>query len=196
MSSTVWRRRYSLLSRGLCGRVNTRCEPAARAGITRGDIITEVNGERVEDARNLRLKISQAAPGTTVRLKLFRDSREREVSVRLGELPAGAQRPATPGQEENRGSALEGISVDELTPQIARQLDLSTGTRGVVVTQVRPGPAADAGLRRGDVIQEVNRKPVASVAEFGRATPRAGNQTVVLLVNRRGSTSYLALEPR
>jgi len=65
-----------------------------------------------------------------------------------------------------------------------------------VVTQVRPGAAADAGLRQGDVIQEVNRKPVTSVADFEQAIRQAGNQTVVLLVNRGGSTLYLALEPR
>jgi serine protease Do len=174
----------------------TPASPAARAGITRGDIITEVNGEPVSDSRGLRLKISQAAPDTPVRLKLFRDGKEREVSIRLGEMPAEAHRPGTPGQGENQGSALEGVTVDELTPQIARQLDLPAGSRGVVVTQVRPGPAADAGLRRGDVIQEVNRKPVTSVTEFERAIRQAGKQAVVLLVNRGGSTLYLALEPR
>jgi serine protease Do len=170
--------------------------PAARAGITRGDIITEVNGERLSDSRSLRLRIAQTAPDTPVRLKLFRDGREREVSVRLGEMPAEAQRPGAPGQGENRSSTLEGVTVDELTPQLARQLDLPAGTRGVVVTQVRPGAAADAGLRRGDVIQEVNRKPVSSVAEFEQAIRQAGNQAVVLLVNRGGSTLYLSLEPR
>lgn len=146
--------------------------------------------------RNVRSGSVQRSPDTPVRLKLYRDGREREVSVRLGEMPAEAQRPGIPGQGKNRSSTLEGVTVDELAPQLARQLDLPANTRGVVVTQARPGVAADAGLRRQDVIQEVNRKPVTSVAEFEHAIRQARSQTVVLLVNRRGSTLYLALEPR
>ncbi|MCI0624706.1 MAG: Do family serine endopeptidase [Acidobacteria bacterium] len=169
--------------------------PAARAGVERGDIITAVDGEPVIDSRRLSLRISQAAPETTVRLKVFRDGKEREVSVKLGEMPAEAQRPGA-SREGDRSGALQGVAVEELTPQVARQLDLPTGTRGVVVTEVRSGAAADAGLRRGDVIQEVNRKPVASVAEFEQATRQAGNASVLLLVNRRGSTSFIVIEPR
>jgi serine protease Do len=170
--------------------------PAARAGIARGDVITEVNGERVNDARSLRLRIAQATPDSTVRLKLLRDGREREVSVKLAELPAEAQRQPPIEEEDDRSSALEGVSVSELTPQIARQLNLPLNVRGVVVTRVQSSAAADAGLRRGDVIQEVNRRPVASVADFEQAIRQAGNQPVVLLVNRRGSTSFIAIEPQ
>lgn len=170
--------------------------PAAQAGIVRGDIITAVNGEPVVDSRRLSLMISQSAPGTIVRLKVFRDGNEREVSVKLGELPAEAQEPGTPGGEPSRNSALEGVAVDELTPEIAGQLNLPAQTRGVVVTQVRSRTAAEAGLRRGDVIQEVNRKPITSIAEFERAIRQAGREPVLLLVNRGGSTLFLTVEPQ
>jgi serine protease Do len=169
--------------------------PAAKAGITKGDIIIELNGEQVSDSRALRLKIAQMAPGTTARLKLLSNGREREVTVTLGEFPSEPERSGGGGSEQ--GSALEGVTVDDLTPQIAQQLNLPPQTRGVVVINVRPdSPAAEAGLRRGDVIQEVNRRPVTNTAEFERAVSRAGKSTVLLLVNRSGSTLFIAIEPR
>ncbi|HWP42904.1 MAG TPA: DegQ family serine endoprotease [Blastocatellia bacterium] len=168
--------------------------PAARAGITRGEIITEINGEPVSDSRALRLKIAQMLPGTMVRLKLLRNGKEREVTVSLAELPEEKQ---PPGKTSERGTALDGVEVADLTAQIARQLGLPPDTRGVVVTDVRPdSPAADAGLRRGDVIQEVNRKPVSSVAELKRAIEQAGKEPVLLFVNRSGNTFFMVIEPR
>ncbi|HEU0006056.1 MAG TPA: DegQ family serine endoprotease [Terriglobia bacterium] len=165
--------------------------PAARSGLTTGDVILEVNGENVPDSRSLRLKIGQLVPGTKVQLKLWRDGKEREVSVVLGEMPAEEQRRP----EGERSRALEGIEVDELTPQVAQRLGVPRTTRGVVVVEVSLGsPAAEAGLRRGDIIQEVNRRPVASVAEFERAVRQSGNESVLVLVNRSGSTLFLVIE--
>ena len=165
--------------------------PAAKAGIVKGDVITALDGQPVVDNRELRLKISQMAPGTPVKLKLFRDGKEREAAVTLGELP-GEKLAAE--IEQPQGSSLEGISVDKLTPQIARQLELPANTGGIVVTSVQEGSdAADAGLRRGDVIQEVNRKPVNSVAEFQQALKLGGKNSTLLLVNRGGHTTFVAI---
>ena len=166
---------------------------AARGGLQRGDIIIELNGRPVTDSRDLRLRVAETAPGTTVRMKVFRNGSERELSVTLGEMPP-EQGEARRGGGGKTPGALEGLSVTELTPNIARQLGLPRWTRGVVVDQVVPGSAAaEAGLRRGDVIQEVNRTPVASVAEFRRAVRRAGGGPVLLLVNRGGTTSYVVV---
>ncbi|MCS6816343.1 MAG: DegQ family serine endoprotease [Blastocatellia bacterium] len=168
--------------------------PAARSGLSRGDIILELSGQPIHESRELQLKIAQMAPGTTVRLKIFRNGQEREVSVRLDELPS--QPPSRNNQDNEPSSALDGISVDELTPQVARQLGLSASMRGVVIVDVEPGSAAaDAGLQRGDVIQEVNRQPVTSVREFERAVEQAGKNSVLLLVNRGGNTFYVVVEP-
>jgi serine protease Do len=165
--------------------------PAAKAGIVKGDVITALNGQPVVDNRELRLKISQMAPGTPVKLKLFRDGKERETTVTLGELPAEKQAAEV---EQSQESSMEGISVEGLTPQIARQLELPASINGVLVSGVQEGSAAaDAGLRRGDVIQEVNRKPVGSVAEFRQALKMAGKNSVLLLVNRGGQTSFVAI---
>jgi serine protease Do len=168
--------------------------PAAKAGLIKGDIIVEFNGEPVTDSRALRLKVSQTAPGTTVRFKVFRNGSEREFSLTLGELPSKPQ-SANAGNE--RSGALEGVMIDDLTPQILRQLGLPAQTKGAVVTDVKStSPAAQAGLQRGDVIQEVNRQPVTSVGDFERAASKAGNGPILLLVNRGGTTLYLAIEAR
>jgi len=165
--------------------------PAARAGLAQGDVIIELNGARVDDSRDLRLKIGQLAPGSAIRLKLLRDGNPREINATLGELP-NEKEAAIDGKPES--DSPDGLSVENLTPQIARQLGLQSSASGVVVTGVQDGSRADdAGLRRGDVIQQVNRRPVNNVAEFERAMKQAGDRSAVLLVNRNGHTSFVAL---
>jgi len=166
--------------------------PGARAGLRRGDIVLAVDGEPVLDSRRLSLRISQAAPGTTVNLRLLRDGQEQDIRVTLGELPADPERAQAPGAQRGQGTALEGVAVDNLTPEIARQLNLPAQTRGVVVVQVRPETAAATGLRRGDVIEEVNRRSVATVGDYEQAVRQAGSE-VLLLVNRGGSSSYIVV---
>jgi serine protease Do len=168
--------------------------PAAKAGLARGDVFLELNGEPVTDSRTLRLAISQAAPGTTERFKVFHNGSQRELSVTLGELPS---EPQTANAENEPVGALEGVMIDDLTPRVAAQLRLPAQIKGVVVTDVKStSSAAEAGLQRGDVIQEVNRQPVASVTEAERIVGKAGKGSVLLLVNRGGTTLYLAVEPR
>jgi len=178
-------------SRGaLIGDVTTG-GPAAKAGIIKGDVITELDGQAVADGRELRLKISQMAPGTPVKLKIFRDGTARDINVTLGELPTD---DTAPEAEESQDDSLEGISVENLTPQMARQFQLPANTTGVVVTKVdEDSAAANAGLRRGDVIQRVNRKPVNTTAEFREAMKQAGQNAAVLLVNRGGRTSFVVI---
>ena len=168
--------------------------PAAKSGIERGDVVTALNGDAVTSSRDLRLRISQMAPGTTVRLKLNRNGAERDITVTLGQLPENQQ--SSRGESEPEG-VMDGLQVEELTPGVARQLGLRPGTQGVTVTDVEDGSAAaEAGLRQGDVIQEVNRKPVTSVSQFMQAIRQAGGKSMVMLVNRGGQTIYVALEPR
>jgi len=165
--------------------------PAAKAGLRRGDIVVAVDGEPVLDSRRLSLRISQAAPGTAVSLKVLREGQEQNVRVILGELPADPERAQGSNTQRGQGSALQGIAVDSLTPEIARQLNLPPQTRGVVVVQVSPENAAK-GLQRGDVIQEVNRRGVTTVSEYEQAVRQAGNE-ILLLVNRGGSSSYIVI---
>jgi serine protease Do len=168
--------------------------PAAKAGIKSGDIIQDVNGQPVSAANQLQVQISQMAPGSTVRLKIWRDNKSQDVSITLGELPEKAEQ-AEPGQSSE--GALQGVDVQNLSPDVAEQLNLPAGTKGVVVTQVDPSsPAAAAGLDRGMVIQEVNHKPVNNISQYKQALSGLSNQSVLLLVNQGGVTRYLVVEPR
>ncbi len=168
--------------------------PASRAGIEKGDVILQLNGQPIDSSRDLQLKIAPMTPGTTVRLQVFRNGASREISVTLGEMPSQAAQSG--GQSGESQNALEGVSVEDLTSDIARQLGLPVGTKGVVVDNVAQGsPADDAGLQRGDVIEQVNRKPVQTAAQFQAALRQAGNQPILLLVNHGGTTGFVVVQP-
>jgi serine protease Do len=169
--------------------------PAARAGLKRGDVILELNGQPVNSDNDLRLRISQTAPGTNVKLGVWRDGKMQDFSVTLGELPP--DKTAEEGPGESGGGGLEGVDVQNLSPDIAQQLQLRPGIRGVVVTSVDPASAAAAsGLTRGDVIQEVNHKTVTSIDEYKQALATTGNKSVLLLVNQGGVSQFIAVEPQ
>lgn len=168
--------------------------PAAKSGLKSGDVITELNGQPVEAANQLQVQISQMAPGSTVKMKIWRDGKSQDVDVTLGELPEKAE-AAEPGQ--NSEGALEGVDVQNLTSDLAQQLNLPPSTKGVVVTQVDPSSqAASAGLDRGMVIQEVNHKPVNNITQYKQALSGSNNGSVLLLVNQGGVTRYMVVESR
>ena len=168
--------------------------PAERARIKQGDIILDLNGAPISDGRDLSLKVSMMAPGTPVKVTVFRDGHEREISLTLAELPANPQSGAPSGTAA--GPKL-GISVDQLTPQVAKQLGLPAQITGVVVIDVDPAsPAQEAGLRRGDVIQEVDKKPVTSVDQFRNTVSQAGSQPVLLLIDRGGDHLFVVVQPK
>ena len=168
--------------------------PGATAGLQKGDVIVAMNGQPIGDFEDLRLRISQTSPGTSVKLEVMRNGQKHEFTAALGELPASAE--AATGSEKGE-NAMEGVQVETLTPEVAEQLGLPTGGRGVVVTQVDPdSPAAEGGIRRGDLIEEVNHKPVNNLQQFRAAVREAGNQPLLLLVDRGGNTSFAVISPR
>lgn len=168
--------------------------PAAKVGLERGDVITQLNGQPVQGANDLKLKVGEMRPGTTVHLKVLRNGAARDVSLTLGEQPENQQR-AGGGSGEQAPTLMQGVEVQNLTPDILQQLGLPGNTKGVVVADISPGSAAEAaGLQRGDVIEEVNRHPVDSVSQYEREVRAAGNQTIVLLVNRGGSTAFVVVQ--
>jgi Do/DeqQ family serine protease len=162
-----------------------------KAGLKQGDVVLQLNGKDVGDVNVFRNEIAAMAPGTEVTLTIWRGNAQQQVRVRLGEWTGEAAGEQEQGGGGETGGRL-GITAEPLTPDIAAQLGLRRGTEGVVVTQVDPaGPAAQAGVRGGDVIQEVNRQPVRSPADIRNAIQRSGNRTVVLLVNRGGESIYI-----
>lgn len=168
--------------------------PGAKAGLQKGDVITALNGQKVADYHDLRLRISQIAPGTAVKLEVYRNGQKQEMTASLGEYPEKAQ--TAENSQQGEAPALEGVQVENLTSDIAQQLNLPPGTHGVVITRVDPDSvAAETGLERGDVIQEVNRKPVNNVEQFRAAVRTAGNQQLLLLLNRGGNTQFVVISP-
>ncbi len=169
----------------------TADSPAQKAGLKNGDIILELNGKPVADANELRMTISMMAPGTSVNLKVLRNGEARNFTVTLGDLP-GEKASVEKGSDESNGE-LSGISVQNLTPNVAQQLGVPASASGVVITKVDPSSAAaEAGLQRGDVIQEVNRKPIHNTSDFASAMRDTKGQAL-LLVNHQGNTMYVAV---
>jgi serine protease Do len=166
--------------------------PAQAGGVERGDIIVELNGKSVNDANELRNTVSMMQPGETVRVKISRNGSMRDLSVKLDELPASKEEARNQSEGASK-EALEGVSVENLDADTAKELGLPASTKGVVVTDVDPSsPKADSGLRKGDVIQEVNHRPVRNVVEFEQAMHKAGKEEALLLVNRGGTTLFIA----
>ncbi|MFZ0885166.1 MAG: DegQ family serine endoprotease [Candidatus Acidiferrales bacterium] len=168
--------------------------PGARAGLKKGDVIVKLDGQPVNSANDLRLNISQMAPGTNVKLGVWRDDKVQDFNVTLGELPEKAT--AENNSEQGEGGGLQGVEVQDLTPDIAQQINVPPGTHGVVVTSVDPSSPAASSLSNGDVIQEINHKPISNVSEYRQAMAGVGKQPVLLLVNHGGRTLYTVVEPQ
>jgi len=176
---------------------------ADKAGLKRGDIITAINGEKIEDSNVLRNKVAGTLPGADIKVSVLREGKPVELTATLDEFNVGDVKTPGPGQRDDENgpepknqSLKLGLSLEPVTPQVAKQLGLDSGSEGVVVTEIdQNGVAAEAGITRGDVILEINRKPINSSADVKSALEVAGDRPVLLLVTRRGQTSYLTLKP-
>jgi serine protease Do len=164
--------------------------PAAKAGLKRGDVILALNGRPMTDPGQLRNTVAMSAPGTKVPVEILRDNKKREVTVELGELPR--EQTAARTGEEGQSPVRLGFNVQNLTPEIARQLGYDD-TKGVVVTQVDPGSEAyQAGVRRGMVIREVNHQEVNNMQDFQEAVQKAEQEKqVLMLVESQQATLYV-----
>jgi serine protease Do len=172
--------------------------PAAEAGMRPGDLVTEFNGKKVADYRQLRLMVSQTKPKTKASFKVLRDGKFRTVNVTLAELPSqramgGMMRPgSTPESDVATPETLEGVEVGEIDAKGRRQFSIPTHVRGALVTNVDPNSNAyEDGLRPGDVILEIERKAVANADEAVELSNNFKGNKVLLRVWSRGSTKYL-----
>jgi serine protease Do len=168
--------------------------PAAQAGLKAGDVVIKLNGEPVADSAALRLHISETDPGTTVPLTVRRGSDTLNLNVKLGELPADHEKTAD-GSTDNDG--LQGLQVEPISPAARQQLHLGDEAQGVVVSQVDPNSAAaDAGIRAGDLVAEVNHQSVTTVSEFEQAMRNTQTKAILLRIVREGTGLYVAIAPR
>jgi len=173
--------------------------PAAKAGLKVGDVITAVDGTAVDDVNSFRLKVAGFAPGTTVHLKVERNGQTLDMPVTLSEFNLEAENK---GEREGNApsggekGALKGLSVQGLTPDLRQQLQLPDGTQGVVITDIDPDSAASAaGLQQGDIIVQVDRKPVNSVSEFNAAVRAGASRESTLLLVKRGQGTQFVVVP-
>jgi Do/DeqQ family serine protease len=174
---------------------------AERAGLKTGDVITAFNGAAVNDANELRNLVAATQPGTEATLTLLRDGREQQVKVTLGELTANAPGVREEGGEGGGGEQSEGgklgIEVTPLTPEVASRLRLPSDKQGLVVAGVDPdGPAANAGLQQGDLIEQANRQPLKSAEDLNAAIRNAGDRPLLLLITRgEQGTLFVTVRP-
>ena len=167
--------------------------PAAKAGLQSGDVIIDYNGKEIHSSRDLSLAVAETKVGVPAELRVLRDGTEMTLRVSIGERPDDLAQSGSAPTEEQHGKL--GITVQNITPDLAGQMNLSS-RQGVVVTEVRPGsPADDGGVRSGDVIREINRNVVRNAADL-QATVRnlKKGDTVLLRVEREGQTLYLAFD--
>jgi serine protease Do len=170
--------------------------PASRGGLKQGDVITQLNGDKVVDANGLQIAVSEMTPGTALKLGIMRDGKPMTVDLTVGEYHASGQQAANEGENGGQKGKI-GVSVANLDDQARQQFNVPDQVKGVVVQDVKPGsPADDAGIQPGDVIEEVNRKPVTSASQFaGDVHAAPSDNDLLLLVWSHGNASYRTLQP-
>jgi len=178
--------------------------PAEKAGIEAGDVITEFDGKKVNDSRHLRLMASQTPPGTKVNLRLLRQDKNNKIgeiplTVTLGELPTeGLAMRGGKNNDDNgpaKSEVLDGLGVTDIDNAARTQYKIPAEVRGALVTEVSPDSAAyEAGVRPGDVIQEINRQRVRDADSAIEVSKKVKNGRVLLRVWSRGGSRYVVVE--
>jgi serine protease Do len=166
-------------------------DPADKAGIKEGDVIVAVDGKRIASSRELSRTVAEAGVGNKMSLTVLRDGREKEIDVKLAKRP---DTEPTMARGEARSDDL-GLKVREIDPEIAERLGLDENTKGVVVTGVNPdSKAAEADIRQGDVVIEINRKPVTSLEDYKDQLRKIDTGDTVQMLLRRGGGGLLAVK--
>src|ERR1035441_8210194 len=170
--------------------------PAGQAGIKAGDVLRELNGKKIVNGGALQVEVSQIAPGNTIALGILRNGKPETINVKVGEFHGNNQVAENDGSESKQHGKL-GLAVDNLTPDLRSQLNIPSNVNGAAIQSVRPAsPADEAGLAPGDVIVEVNRKPVENAEKFVNEVHSVpAGKDILLLVWSRGGTTYPVLHP-
>lgn len=170
--------------------------PADKAGVERGDVIVKFDGDVVQNAGHLPRVVATRRPGTTVSLTVIRNGKEKKISMRLGEMPKDAGKSASPGMaNEQEKTELLGMTAKDITSEDVTALGLTVKS-GVVITQVVPGgPAGKAGVRKGDVVLQVNRKKIKGMKKYRSiiSSVKKG-ESVLMLLSRGGNTLIVAVK--
>src|SRR6267378_3688835 len=170
--------------------------PAEKAGLRNGDIIVEFNGKKVIDSRHLKLEVARITPGESVPVKILRDGSTKNLEVKVKEMPGTENLAKNDDQNKNEDNGtLNGVTVGDLDSRARQQFDLPANVKGVVITDVQQdSAAAEAGLKPGDVIQEINRQPVKTAEEAVHLTEKPDTKRTLLRVWRNGGSRYLVVD--
>ena len=180
--------------------------PAAKAGVKSGDVITAIDGKKVEGYDDLTMDVISRTPGSTVNLDILRNGQAMKISVTLGTRPGGVDWEKSHGQgdsdkddnNDNNSSgnvSSRGMTVETLTPELAQQVGVTPGTKGVVIDEVDQSSSAAEAVGRGMVITSVNRQPVSSAQDFKRLMSQASGKAVLLGINQNGANLFLVVQP-
>ena len=178
--------------------------PSQKAGIKTGDVITAVNGKKVSDARELRLMIGTMSPGIKAQIQVNREGQTKMFDVQLAEMPAGVTVEGGPeaspeeSAQPEKTTVFGGVAVADINDDIGAALNLPKDVQGAVIAEVdADSPAGKAGLREGDVIQEVNKQPIKNAKDLVAASKKLkANEKILLRVYSQGRSGYIALEPK
>ena len=169
--------------------------PASRAGLKAGDVITKVNNVEIRDARHLLMTISQISPNTEISLEYLRDGKTQTGKARLARRDDETLARMDPAPKQKDIGVLNGVGVGDITPQLRDQLQLPPKVKGALVTNIDPdSPAANQGLREGDIILELDRKLVADAEEAVKLSEEIKGPKVLVRIWRNGRYSYLAID--
>jgi serine protease Do len=172
--------------------------PADEAGVKEGDVVQTLNGKRIDNWIKFRSAIGTSKPGDKVQLGVIQDENAKEVTVTLGVNDQEQGRSVQPNKQDKDMQKNLGFGVDELTDRMSQQLELESGQKGIIVTNMNPNSnAAQKGLQRGDVITKVNKQSVNSLSDFEKAINSLAdeeNPVVLLQVLSRGNNQYIAFE--
>ncbi len=178
--------------------------PSQKAGIKTGDVITAVNGKKISDARELRLMIGSMAPGARAQIQVNREGQTKMFDVQLVEMPAGATEEGGPqaspeeSAQPEKTTVFGGVAVADITDDIRSALNLPKDVQGAVIAEVdADSPAGKAGLREGDVIQEVNKQLVKNAKDLVDVSKKLKpNEKILMRVYSQGRSGFVALEPK
>jgi len=170
--------------------------PASSGGVKTGDVIAQLNGQKIVDGSALQVAVSEMAPGTKITLGILREGKPTTLNLTVGQLHGNSE-VADNGGEDGQPNGKIGIEVGNLTAEARLQFNVPEQVHGVVVQNVRSGsPADDAGLQPGDVILEVNRKPADSASQFANAVHQdKDGKELLMLVWSKGNSSYRTIHP-
>ncbi len=169
--------------------------PADKSGLKNGDVVITFNGHPVTDSRRLQLEVAGTKPGSTVAMEVLRDGEKKSLDVTVKQLPGNDKLAENDSDATQDTGTLNGVQVADLDQQAHEQFNVPKDVNGAIVTQVDPGSAAaEAGLKSGDVIQEINRKPVKDAEEAVKLTEKSGDKRTLVRVWQNGGSHYIVVD--